>query len=279
MKKNKKKRSIQSKIRHIMIYTFLLICVVTLPYELYQSKKSEKEARENFEQARIKSQIYLEERAKQEEQERLEQEELARQEQEKFEAMKNSLPSKFNMRNKIKITAENQGQKPFCSIYAYVKSLEITLNYQGNYNYDFKKVYKYLKTAPNDLKDREDISINSILKDLIGLDNCTHKDWDFDSEDLTLIKNEIVNGRPMLIDINDKMSIDIGGDPSMLGTEYGSGHEMIIIGYDDTKQSWLCLNSWGADWGKNGNGTLWIRYDNENIVYPYKHMFQAIIKE
>lgn len=39
---------------------------------------------------------------------------------------------------------------------------------------------------------------------------------------------------------------------------------MVIIGYNDTKQSWLCLNSWGANWGNNG--TTWIKYDNEHIV-------------
>lgn len=269
--KNKKR----FPIKLIIIDVFLIFCVTVLFYQLYQSKKLEN----NLEQARIQSQINQEERRKQEEQERLEkqkeQEELARQEQEKYEAMKNSLPSKFNMRDKIKITAENQGQKPFCSIYAYVKSLEITLNYQGNYDYDFKKVYNYLKTAPNDLPDREDFSMNNMLKDLIGLENCTYKDWGFDLEDLTLIKNEIVNGRPMLIHINDKLSLKIGAEPS----QSEDGHQMVIIGYDDTKQSWLCLNSWGANWGKNGNGTIWIRYDNENIVYQYGIMLQAIIKE
>lgn len=63
------------------------------------------------------------------------------------------------------------------------------------------------------------------------------------------------------------------------GSTSGNGHELIIIGYDDTKQSWLCLNSWGANWGKNENGTVWIRYDNENIQYPYNGVFQIVIKE
>lgn len=63
------------------------------------------------------------------------------------------------------------------------------------------------------------------------------------------------------------------------GSTSGNGHELIIIGYDDTKQSWLCLNSWGANWGSNGNGTVWIRYDNENIQYRYNGMFQIVIKE
>lgn len=273
--KNKKR----FPIKLIIIDIFLIFCVTVLFYQFYQSKKLEK----NLEQARIQSQINQEERRKLEEQERLErqkeQEELARQEQERLEQLKASLPTKFNMRDKIKITAEDQGQKPFCSIYAQFKSMEITLNYQGNYNYDFKKVYKYLKTAPDSLRDEICIGkLYDMSKELLGFD-FTYATYSPNAEDLYLIKNEIVNGRPMLIDINAKMSVAIGGDPKYLGTERGNGHEMIIIGYDDTKQSWLCLNSWGANWGKNGNGTIWIRYDNENIEYPYTQMFQVVIKE
>ena len=39
---------------------------------------------------------------------------------------------------------------------------------------------------------------------------------------------------------------------------------MVIIGYDDTKQSWLVLNSWGANW--ENNGTIWLKYDTEGIM-------------
>ena len=31
------------------------------------------------------------------------------------------------------------------------------------------------------------------------------------------------------------------------------GHCVVIIGYDDSKQAVLCRNSWGAEWGINGN--------------------------
>jgi hypothetical protein len=38
-----------------------------------------------------------------------------------------------------------------------------------------------------------------------------------------------------------------------------SSHAVSIIGYDDTKQAWLCQNSWGTTWGCNGQ--LWIAYN------------------
>lgn len=273
LKPSKKPVSLPTKIVLIVLCTILVCFYLILFFDFLHSKELEEQAQQ--------SQIEQEERQRQKQlEEQARQEEKARQEKERLEKMKESLPTKFNMRDKIKITAENQGQKPLCSTYAYTKSIEITLNYQGNYDYDFEKVYKYLKTAPNDLQIRKDFDPSNILKDLIGLDNCTYEYWSLSSKDLTLIKNELVNGRPMLIDINNKMAIDIGGDPNYLGTKYGDGHEMIIIGYDDTKQSWLVLNSWGANWGKNGNGTLWVKYDNENTsYYQYGAMLQAVIKE
>lgn len=51
------------------------------------------------------------------------------------------------------------------------------------------------------------------------------------------------------------------------------GHRMIIIGWDDSKNSWLVLNSWGNKWNKddyvptsNGDGTTWIKYSDKNFT-------------
>lgn len=48
---------------------------------------------------------------------------------------------------------------------------------------------------------------------------------------------------------------------------YVGGHAMCIIGYDDSKESFEVLNSWGQDWG-NG-GFIWIKYNDftENTRY------------
>lgn len=248
--KNKKR----FPIKFIIIDIFLVFCVVTLFYQFYQSKKLEK----NLEQVRIQSQINQEERRKQEEQERLEkqkeQEELARQEQERLEEIKKSLPTKFNMRDKIKITAENQEQTGNCGDFAVTKLIEITLNYQGNYNYNFKKVYNYLKT------DHESNGFEPMFKDILGLDiKLKYDEFSGKSEnDLIFVKNEIANGRPMVMLINKDLSLSLGA----VNGNY-VGHEMVIIGYDDTKQSWLVLNSWGPNW--RNNGTFWLEYNNEGI--------------
>ena len=46
---------------------------------------------------------------------------------------------------------------------------------------------------------------------------------------------------------------------------------MLVIGWDDSKESWLVLNSWGNTWSdnyvpnSNGDGTTWIKYSNKNF--------------
>ena len=36
-------------------------------------------------------------------------------------------------------------------------------------------------------------------------------------------------------------------------------HAMVVVGYDDSKNAYLCLNSWGTDWATAGR--IWIDYD------------------
>lgn len=48
-------------------------------------------------------------------------------------------------------------------------------------------------------------------------------------------------------------------DPS-ISPSYVGGHAMCIIGYDDTKEAFELLNSWGQDWGSKG--FIWVKYDD-----------------
>jgi hypothetical protein len=44
------------------------------------------------------------------------------------------------------------------------------------------------------------------------------------------------------------------------GGSFEGGHAVLLIGWDDTKQAYLCKNSWGATGGPQGDGTFWIGY-------------------
>jgi hypothetical protein len=44
------------------------------------------------------------------------------------------------------------------------------------------------------------------------------------------------------------------------GGSVRGGHAVLLIGWDDAKQAYLCKNSWGDRGGPNGDGTFWIAY-------------------
>lgn len=48
------------------------------------------------------------------------------------------------------------------------------------------------------------------------------------------------------------------------GSSYEGGHAVLLIGWDDTKQAYLCKNSWGTNGGPNGDGTFWIAYSGHH---------------
>lgn len=52
---------------------------------------------------------------------------------------------------------------------------------------------------------------------------------------------------------------DIQSGPNYLG-----GHAVLIIGWDDIRNAWLCKNSWGANAGPNHDGTFWIAYSGHD---------------
>lgn len=62
--------------------------------------------------------------------------------------------------------------------------------------------------------------------------------------------------------------------PSTIDLNLG-GHEVLIVGYDDTTSSFLVVNSWGDNWGcqppgANSRGYFWLPYDfvlNTSLCY------------
>lgn len=54
--------------------------------------------------------------------------------------------------------------------------------------------------------------------------------------------------------------------PILAATDFpGGSHAICIIGWDDTKEQWIILNSWGEDYGDNGIGR--IRYEQLDRGY------------
>jgi C1A family cysteine protease len=83
----------------------------------------------------------------------------------------------------------------------------------------------------------------------------------FINQDLTTIKNylmsynsPIVFGFMVYNSFFDTDSNGIVAIPNTITETLEGGHCMLIVGYDDTLNngSFICVNSWGTSWGKNG---------------------------
>jgi hypothetical protein len=75
------------------------------------------------------------------------------------------------------------------------------------------------------------------------------------------LKGEIAHRRPLVFGIRDTTALhhlgpdDVYAQPS--SRELGK-HAMVIVGYDDARQAFKVMNSWGRGWGDGGFG--WIAY-------------------
>jgi Big-like domain-containing protein/papain like protease len=82
------------------------------------------------------------------------------------------------------------------------------------------------------------------------------------NNDVTGIKTMLVNNHPVIASLAlDNSFLNAG--PGFIWSTYsgsgGAGHTLIICGYDDSKQAYKVMSSWGTGWGDAGYS--WISYD------------------
>ena len=81
------------------------------------------------------------------------------------------------------------------------------------------------------------------------------------NNDVTGIKTMLVNNHPVIASLAlDNSFLNAG--PGFIWSTYsgsgGAGHTLIICGYDDSKQAYKVMSSWGTGWGDAGYS--WISY-------------------
>lgn len=103
----------------------------------------------------------------------------------------------------------------------------------------------------------------------------------FDDSDITIIKNAVSSGYPVVFALNANSYLKFGAD-AVLGLNAmvsGYNHANTIVGFDDSVVdiesgevgAFKCVNSWGSTWGPNHNGYYWMTYNafrGPQNVYP-----------
>lgn len=95
----------------------------------------------------------------------------------------------------------------------------------------------------------------------------------------SLAKNHLASGFPVLIGMQvgkQFMSHSGGGIYKATGTGNDEGgHAMCTVGYDDSRQAFKVINSWGTGWGEGGFG--WVDYDTFNEKVGRAFVVQDIV--
>ena len=99
------------------------------------------------------------------------------------------------------------------------------------------------------------------------------KGWGYvtqSTEDVTLVKTALQDG-PLSFYMevfDDFYHYQSGIYQKTANAEYEGGHAVVLVGYDESQDCWICKNSWGTDWGEDGyfkikrgecQGGLWVR--------------------
>jgi hypothetical protein len=88
------------------------------------------------------------------------------------------------------------------------------------------------------------------------------KSWlALDPKKIDDVKGQLALGHPVIIGINvgDKFTEFRGKGIYKGEPKTGYGHAMTVVGYDDQRQAFRVINSWGTRWGDKGFG--WIEYE------------------
>lgn len=81
----------------------------------------------------------------------------------------------------------------------------------------------------------------------------------------------VVIGMLVLENFLDMKSDEDTWYPSIGNTHIFGGHAMVVVGYDETRQAFEVMNSWGETWANNG--FAWIRYDDFAKYCKYAYRF------
>lgn len=135
-------------------------------------------------------------------------------------------------------------------------------------------VFDYLKTNNYKLTDENlypySAADQTCKTNLVGkyqLENWGYVGDTYSKPTVTQIKDALCKygGISTTVLVNGTFNYQAGGEPinQTLDVSSGINHCVTIVGWDDSKQSWIIKNSWGTYWGDQGYAL--IKYTSHNI--------------
>ena len=101
---------------------------------------------------------------------------------------------------------------------------------------------------------------------------------------LTLANNDpIVCGIRLFRNVDNPQVIKTGILPDITDKDtFKGGHSVILVGYDDSTETFKFMNSWGSKWGENGFGYIKYKYiydeDYSDEFFIFKNVTNPSIK-
>lgn len=196
-------------------------------------------------------------------------------------------PSRIDLRTLNTIHVYHQGAPPTCTAHAVASAFEIIQNtrHPGNTFMPSRSfLYYNTRLLEGTHTSITGTSIRNCIKTLASTGACNEVVWPYDTTRLTVkppataytqaplnritryarltltlaqIKLCLFSGHPFVFGMKcyDHWYKAVGGAiPATIPTTARSlgGHAMMCVGYDDTRQVVIVLNSWGATWGDKG---------------------------
>jgi C1A family cysteine protease len=208
-----------------------------------------------------------------------------------YDSFAEQLPASFNWKTKGKVTsAKDQGGCGSCWAFASVGALESKILIKGGSLYNLSEQQQiscnsnmggcrggnmtalqfWGSQGPMLESCTEYCQCNGNCNNLthcIKLNYNTKNYYTVNTSDLNEVKSSIYNDGPTYFRYDVYADFEAFWNNGSSGQVYKNingadlgGHAVLIIGWDDSKNAWLCKNSWGETEGPNGDGTFWIAY-------------------
>jgi len=115
-----------------------------------------------------------------------------------------------------------------------------------------------LRVLPDERVLREALNFRSVSHKNLDEYDYSSKTW---SVDLMTVKTALADGLPVVggFTVYENFYYYTGGIYNRTSGAASGGHAMCIVGYDDSRNAFRIVNSWGTSWGEDG--FLWLSYD------------------